>query len=250
MPDTELNATASTGISSDAYGELTAAMADFFELGGAMLWTLSHLGLYLPASGAASAGRACQSVESASIGGINWGDDSRYRQRANRCEDLTLRLCCKDSNKVRAERATATPCQQQRTLLANTVAISIQATAFLDPSTASLALAMLMAQLTPGIGREEIAGIEPMHRAGARQNGRNCTGELGVVRTPIVPQREPIRHVSETKELLHAAIAIGGNDQNATWQLRRGAPKPEHDIVMELALRPVIEMVDRAKGTV
>ena len=65
----------------------------------------------------------------------------------------------------------------------------------------------------------------------------------------MVPEGEAIRQVGEGKDLLHAAVAVRSDDEDATRQDGRGGlGQPEDDVVVELALRPVVDQVVAAEA--
>jgi hypothetical protein len=59
----------------------------------------------------------------------------------------------------------------------------------------------------------------------------------------MVPKPPPIGHLAETEHFFDAAIAIGAHDQNRARDLGGRLPYAEHNIVMELALRPMIDVL-------
>ena len=121
----------------------------------------------------------------------------------------------------------------------------MQPTSFRRPPAACLALAELGAQFTARVGSQQAAGIEPVRGASGGENGRNGASEFWIVWTTVVPECQPVRHVLEAQNFLHATVAVGGDDEDATRQAARFSGKVQNDIVMKLTLGPVIDVRDR-----
>lgn len=65
--------------------------------------------------------------------------------------------------------------------------------------------------------------------------------ELRILRTAMVPQRFNRWWLAKTEHLLHATIAVRGDDEHSPrnrWRRRR---KLQHEVVMKLPLRRVIK---------
>lgn len=57
-----------------------------------------------------------------------------------------------------------------------------------------------------------------------------------------MPQSAAVGHVVEGEDLLHAAVAVGRDDEDRSSRAGAvGSDDSHHDIVMKLALLPVIE---------
>ena len=77
--------------------------------------------------------------------------------------------------------------------------------------------------------------IEPMVPDGSPEHRREVAGEVRDVRAAPVPERPAIRNGLEGEDLLYAAVAVGRDDEDDV------VGKAHHDIVIELALLPVVE---------
>jgi len=74
-----------------------------------------------------------------------------------------------------------------------------------------------------------------------RQNDYGLPDELRVLWTSLVPQSRAVWDIREAKDFLHAAIAVGGHNQNASGKhpVRRG--DAENDVVVKLTLLPMVD---------
>lgn len=103
------------------------------------------------------------------------------------------------------------------------------------PAAASGSAAELGAELAAGVFEEQLAGVEVMHGRGARAKRRKVALELRIVGASPPPQGPTIRNLVEEQELLDPAIAVRGNDQHLV------VGQAQDDVMVELALRPVID---------
>jgi hypothetical protein len=77
----------------------------------------------------------------------------------------------------------------------------------------------------------------------ARDDLRELAGEIGLVRTAPVPERPAIRNFAKREDLFDAAVAVRRDDEHRG----RAAGEPEHGVVVELSLLPVIDDVERRR---
>ena len=91
-------------------------------------------------------------------------------------------------------------------------------------------------------GCQQLTRVEPVQRPHRIEHGRQVARELAVVGATVVPQGAAVRQRSEAKDFLHAAVAVGRDDQDAPGQ-RRASRHPHHDVVVKLALLPVVDQV-------
>ena len=73
----------------------------------------------------------------------------------------------------------------------------------------------------------------------ASEDGEELAAELAHVRTAMVPQRAAVGDVREGEDLLDAAVAVGRDDEDASWRVLRARGQAEHEVVVELTLGPV-----------
>jgi hypothetical protein len=65
----------------------------------------------------------------------------------------------------------------------------------------------------------------------------------------VVPEGATVRDVREREDLLHAAVAVSCDDEDAAGKGRRcGVREAEDDVAVELALRPVRDQVVAAEA--
>jgi hypothetical protein len=108
------------------------------------------------------------------------------------------------------------------------------------PPAALLPASMLGPQLASRVGGEQLARVEPMLRDCAREDRVKLAAKLRDVRAAVVPEGAAVRHVREREDLLYAAVAVRGDNEDVAWQGgRRRLGQAKDDVVMELALRPV-----------
>lgn len=106
------------------------------------------------------------------------------------------------------------------------------------PTPAALPFAKLLAQLASSLDPEQVAGIEPVKSNGVSQHRGKVAREVGYLRTAPVPKRPAIGHAVEREDFLHTPVAIGRHDEDgAAWNA-------DDDVVVEFALRPVIEKIE------
>ena len=63
-----------------------------------------------------------------------------------------------------------------------------------------------------------------------------------------MPERRAIGQRIEGKDLLHTAVAIGGDHEERAGQGRAGIVNPNDDVVMELTLLPMVEKLVTAEA--
>jgi len=102
-----------------------------------------------------------------------------------------------------------------------------------------LALSELGQELAPRILREEIARIEVVHCRRAGDERREISRKVGDVRAAPVPERVTLGDGVEEQDFFHAAVTVRCDDDDALT-------RAEHDVVVELTLRPVREHLERA----
>jgi len=107
------------------------------------------------------------------------------------------------------------------------------------PATARLAFTDLRAVLAACVRFKECARIKPVDGPGLRKQRRDRAGEIGRVWTTEVPERFLFGKRLQAQDLLHAAIAVRGYDENGTGKaiLRLNSEK---QVVMKLPALPVI----------
>ncbi len=107
---------------------------------------------------------------------------------------------------------------------------------------------MLGQELAARVGEQQLTWIEPVQRCRSQQRDRRRLGEIPVLRTAERPERASRRYVVEAEDLFHAAVAVGGDDEDTSRQVAdaRARREANHEIVMELALCPVLEELERA----
>lgn len=98
---------------------------------------------------------------------------------------------------------------------------------------------MLGEQLAPRIRCEQLARVEPVHGHRARERRGGLARKIGASRTAVRPERGAVGRRVEREDLLHAAVAVRRDDEDET---RR---ETNDDVVMELALRPMIDELER-----
>jgi dihydroxyacetone kinase len=65
-----------------------------------------------------------------------------------------------------------------------------------------------------------------------------------------VPEGAATRHIVEREDFLHAAVAVGGDDEHEALCVgRRGLGHAEDHVVVKLALRPVGDQIVSAEAT-
>ena len=74
-----------------------------------------------------------------------------------------------------------------------------------------------------------------MVRDGSPEHRREVAGEVGDMRAAPVPERRAVGDAVEGEHLLHAAIAVGGHDEDLS------AGNAHDDVMMKLPLPPVAE---------
>lgn len=109
------------------------------------------------------------------------------------------------------------------------------------PATARLPFTGLRAEFAVRIRCQKRPRVKPVPCAHTRENRRQRPRELRAFRTAMVPQCFHRRRLTETEHLLHATIAVGGDDEQSTGERWRRSRKLEHEVVMKLALRRVIK---------
>lgn len=109
------------------------------------------------------------------------------------------------------------------------------------PATTRLPFTGLRAEFAVRIRCQKRPRVKPVPCAHTRENRRKRPLELRVFRTAMVPQCFHRRRLAETEHLLHTTIAVGGDDEQPPGERWRWSRKLEHEIVMKLALRRVIE---------
>lgn len=83
----------------------------------------------------------------------------------------------------------------------------------------------------------------------SQQRDRRRSGEVDIGWTTKRPERGPKRHVVEAEDLLHAAVAVGGHDEDTSWEVAAPDGEPQHDVVVELALLPVLDELEGSVRT-
>ena len=90
------------------------------------------------------------------------------------------------------------------------------------------------------------ARIEVMKGHRAIERGDRPSRKLRVLGTAVVPERPAIRDFGEAEHLLHAAVAVGRDDQERAREAEIGR-HAQHDVVVEFTLLPVIDEVVAAR---
>jgi hypothetical protein len=103
---------------------------------------------------------------------------------------------------------------------------------------------MLFTVFAACVGREKLTRIEPVNRLGARERGRGRCVELRIARAAKRPERGAFGHLRKTENLFDAAVAVRRDDEDRTRKIFR--VDLEDDVVMELALRPMADEIERA----
>lgn len=67
------------------------------------------------------------------------------------------------------------------------------------------------------------------------EDGRKVAGKIGDVRAAPMPERPAVGNAPEGEHLLHSAVAIRGDEEDAA------VGESDDDVVMELPLRPMID---------
>ena len=103
-------------------------------------------------------------------------------------------------------------------------------------------------ELAPRVRGEELAGIEPVQSGGFCDRARGLrSAEVGVVRTAHRPEGGALGDCVEAEDFLDAAIAVRRDHQDVARELAR-AGDAQHEVVVELSLRPVIEQLEGAES--
>ncbi len=89
------------------------------------------------------------------------------------------------------------------------------------PPAALLPLPILGAELAAGVRAEELARIEPVLRSGSSKDRRQIPAKIGNAGAAVVPEPGAIRHLLEAEDLLYAAVAVRGDDEDTAGQLGR-----------------------------
>src|SRR5690606_4917284 len=72
------------------------------------------------------------------------------------------------------------------------------------------------------------------------ENRRQLAEEVGNGGASTMPEGEPVGDLGKAEHLLHAAVAVGGDNEHATGELSADSlGQPQNDIVVEFALGPV-----------
>jgi hypothetical protein len=83
-----------------------------------------------------------------------------------------------------------------------------------------------------------------------RRSRERCCGlgglEVFVARTAHGPERCTLGDVVEAEDLFHSAVAVGRHDHDGTGKVTLGVGNAQNQIVMELALGPMIDELERS----
>jgi hypothetical protein len=106
-----------------------------------------------------------------------------------------------------------------------------------------LTFAELGFELASGVWKKELARVEPVLGSGGREYRWQVPGEVRIVGTAVMPEREGVNLAVETENFLHAAVAVGGDDEVIAGEGGRCVVNTNKDVVVELALLMVFEQV-------
>ncbi|MCU0683663.1 MAG: hypothetical protein MUF34_15715 [Polyangiaceae bacterium] len=80
-----------------------------------------------------------------------------------------------------------------------------------------------------------------MHGAGGGEGLGAFALELAVLGAALVPEGAALGQIGEAEHLFDAAVAVGGDDEHRARQARAARLDTQHDVVVKLALLPVID---------
>jgi signal peptidase II len=103
-----------------------------------------------------------------------------------------------------------------------------------------LTYAKLVAVFASRVRAEELARVEPVRSRCGRQDVGQLAGELGVLRAARVPESKSVGNVGEAKHFFDSAVTVRAHDENRPGKIGRGRWDPHDDVVVELALLPMI----------
>lgn len=106
------------------------------------------------------------------------------------------------------------------------------------PAPAALTLAMLGEKLASRIVAKQLARVEPMERA---RRTEQRAFHAPIETTAIRPQRIALGNLVESKDFLHASVAVRAHDENAVGDA-------EDEVVMKFPLSPVRNQLVRAEA--
>lgn len=85
------------------------------------------------------------------------------------------------------------------------------------------------------------AGSRGAIERGLRLNHGQLAAELAVDWAALVPQRCALRHLCEAEHFLHAAVAVGCDDEDRLWDVGLRVVDTHDSLVVERSLLSVAE---------